>query len=87
MLFQRLGNPFSTRCRGRRTDDHCTLPAQLQGDGLTNTAARTGDQSNLTLQAHKTSPKSGQGRTCGGEGIRGIQIVGIDAFDAAFVQP
>jgi hypothetical protein len=56
MLFQVFGDALGTRRRCRRTDHNGALTPQLQGDGLTNAAARAGYQGNLTLQAHNVSP-------------------------------
>ncbi|MNO82347.1 hypothetical protein D3C76_736200 [compost metagenome] len=52
VFLQGGGNALGTRGGGRGADNDGALTTQFQGDGLADTAARTGDQCNFTLQTH-----------------------------------
>ena len=52
IALQGFGDAFGAGGGGGGTHHHGALTTQLEGDGLTDTTAGAGDQSNLTLQTH-----------------------------------
>ncbi|MNE43004.1 hypothetical protein D3C80_1371580 [compost metagenome] len=87
VLLEGCSDVRRPRGRGGGTHDNGAHAPQFQRNGLANAAARAGNQCNFTLQAHASSPKSGQRCASGSESIRGIEVVGGNAIGAALVQP